>query len=340
MGKRSGVIVDYFGVFEDLQRALNFDESVIEEAAIDWEKLKEQLPEEVGRCMKFFKGIKIEDTRDCLMACLRRLADEQVGRDFEAQFKRTEVLWEAIAPDECLYPHRRNYAWLCSMYIAHRRRNRRVLATHEELAAKTRQMIQDHTKVLAIAEDLPVYKIDANYLTQVASLPTAADKAAELEAALTAELTEGGGGFLYKMLGERLEQVLARKDAETQVAQRKLRELESLVQEVVGGKTEPERLGLTNPGEWPLFTVIREYAKDKDEALCVKAAKQMMAELQKKRLLPRGWSANAGGRKNVSLALQVASWDTGLMALDLCPTELEDPPFLAAAVEELARAVE
>jgi len=62
-------------------------------------------------------------------------------------------------------------------------------------------------------------------------LPTAADKAAELEAALTAELTEGQGAFLYKMLGERLEQILARKDADMQAAQRKLQELEALVRD-------------------------------------------------------------------------------------------------------------
>jgi type I restriction enzyme R subunit len=340
MGKRTGVIVDYFGVFEDLQRALNFDESEVEEAAIDWEKLKEQVPEELGRCMKFFEGIAIEDTRDCLLACLRRLAEEQTAREFEAQFKRTEVLWEAIAPDECLYPHRKSYAFLCTMYIAHRRRNRRVQATHEELAAKTRQLIHDHIDVLDIAENLPVYKIDANYLTHVQNMPSAADKAAELEAALTAELTEGGGGFLYKLLGERLEQILARKDADVAAAQRKLQELEALVREVNAAKTEPERLGLTAPGEWPLYTVVREYAKNKDEGLCVRAAKKLMAELLKKRLLPRGWSTNAGGRKNVSLALQVACWDTELMALDLCPTDLEDPPFLAAAVAELARVIE
>lgn len=290
--------------------------------------------------MKFFEGIKIEDTRACLMACLRKLANDETGREFETQFKRMEVLWEAISPDECLYPHRRAYAFLCSMYIAHRRRNRRVLATHDELAAKTRQLIQEHMAILQIAEDLPVYKIDANYLTEVRNLPTPGDKAAELEAALTAELTEGAGGFLYKLLGERLEQVLARKDADIEATRRRLEALETLVAEINKAKTEPERLGLTGPGEWPLFTVIRQFAKNRDEGLCVRAAKKLMGELQKKQCLPRGWSTHGGGRKNVSLAVQVASWDPELEALALCPLDVEDPPFLAAAVDELARAIE
>jgi type I restriction enzyme R subunit len=37
MKKRTGVVVDYFGVFQNLEKALNFDESVREESLIDWE---------------------------------------------------------------------------------------------------------------------------------------------------------------------------------------------------------------------------------------------------------------------------------------------------------------
>lgn len=213
-------------------------------------------------------------------------------------------------------------------------------ATHEELAAKTRELIQGQMTIMEVAEDLPVYKIDANYLTLVQELPTAADKAAELEAALTAELIEGEGGFLYKKLGERLEHILTHRAADAEAAKNKLRELEALVRDVNAAQSEPQRLGLTAPGEWPLYTVIQAHAKDKDEGLCVKTAKKLLAELRSKRLLPRGWSTNAGGRKNISLALQVACWDTELMALDLCPTDVEDPPFLAAAVDELARTIE
>ena len=51
MGKKCGLIIDYFGVFNELEKALNFDEKVREEAVIDWQKLKEQVPVEVGKCM-------------------------------------------------------------------------------------------------------------------------------------------------------------------------------------------------------------------------------------------------------------------------------------------------
>jgi type I restriction enzyme R subunit len=56
--------------------------------------------------MELFQGIKIEDTRDCLLAALRRLADPDASKNFEHNFKSLERLWEAVAPDPCLYEHR------------------------------------------------------------------------------------------------------------------------------------------------------------------------------------------------------------------------------------------
>jgi len=337
MGKRGGLILDYFGVFEDLQKALNFDENVREEAVINWAKLKALVPEEIERCMVYFQGIKIEDTRDCLLASLRRLADPDAALAFETQFKRTEVLWEAISPDECLYPHRFHYAWLCSIYVAHKRRKRRSPYTREELAAKTRKLIQQHTMFMDIAEDVPAYKIGADYLTKITDIKSPADRAAELEAALTKELTEGEGGFLYKQLGERLQQVIDQKVASDDAAIRIMKELEALVEQVNKAKDEPQRLGLTSPGEYPLFTVIRSMAKTGTETAWVTAAKTLMAELRRGQHLPIGWASTAGGRQKVSLALQVASWMPTVSDLGLCPEGEAEPPFLAAAVEELAR---
>jgi type I restriction enzyme R subunit len=35
LGKRTGLVIDYFGVFDSLEKALNFDESIREESLID-----------------------------------------------------------------------------------------------------------------------------------------------------------------------------------------------------------------------------------------------------------------------------------------------------------------
>jgi len=67
MGKLNGLIVDFFGVFEDLQKALNFDEGEVEEAAIEWDRLKSQVPGALKRCLEHIDGIPLSDTKDCLV---------------------------------------------------------------------------------------------------------------------------------------------------------------------------------------------------------------------------------------------------------------------------------
>ena len=124
MQKRTGLVVDYFGVFANLEKALNFDENVREESLIDWDALRATVPGEVAECMAPFAGIAIADTRECLLAALRRLSDAEIAKTFEHNFRSLERLWEAVAPDPCLYPHRYQYTWLCSIYIAYRRRQR------------------------------------------------------------------------------------------------------------------------------------------------------------------------------------------------------------------------
>lgn len=109
LGKKVGLVVDYFGVFNDLEKALNFDDSIREEALIDWERLKQTVPEEVNRCLEPFGGVPRDESRDSYLAALRKLADAETAKAWEGNFKSLERLWEAIAPDPCLYEYRYTY---------------------------------------------------------------------------------------------------------------------------------------------------------------------------------------------------------------------------------------
>ena len=337
MKKRTGVVVDYFGNFDSLEKALNFDESVREESLIDWDALKATVPGEVERCMESFKGITIADTRECLLAALRALRDLEAAKRFEQNFKSLERLWEAVSPDPSLYPYRHQYNWLCSIYVAYRRRLRGSRDTYGELAAKTRQLIQENTSFMQIAESLPVLKIDETYIARLDDLPSASDKAAALEAALTAELSEDDPGFIYRLLGERLQRLKERKDASDKAAEARLRELETIAAEVAKTKQEPERLNLTQPGEYGVFTVLRAEAKSKDESYLAECARRMVAHLRSHSLLTPGWSNSTGGIMRVEQSLLAESWNEFYANLGFDPDSTE-PPFLKPAITELAKA--
>jgi len=337
MKKRTGVVVDFFGVFSNLEKALNFDESVREESLIDWEALKATVPGEVERCMAHFEGIPVEDTRASLLAALLRLRDAEAAKSFEQSFRSLERLWEAVAPDPCLYEHRHKYNWLCGVFVAHRRRKNGGKGTFGELAAKTRELIEKNTTFLEVAEALPVFKIDADYVGRLDELPTPADKAAALEEALTAEVTDGDPSFAYKLLGERLQTLKKRKDDTDDATAKRLRELEALAAEVAKTKAEPERLGLRLPGEHGVFSVLRVHAATKDEQVLAECSRRLVARLRVAGVLPTGWSATKSGRMRVEQTLFAESWNAEYAPLGFDHDD-PDPPFLRQAVEELAKA--
>lgn len=337
MKKRTGVVIDYFGVFTNLEKALNFDESVREESLIDWDALRATVPDEVARCMELFDGIQIADTRECLLAALRRLRDPEAAKNFEHNFRSLERLWEAVAPDPVLYPHRHRYNWLCGIYVAHRRQQRGTKDTYGELSAKTRQLIQENTTFVDIAESLPVFKIDKDYVTKLDELPTPADKAAALEAILTAELSEDDPSFIYRELGERLQRIKERKDAGDEAAARRLRDLQDIAAGLAVTKQEPERLGLIQPGAHGLFTILRAHAPRAPEAYVADCARRMVAHLRSNGLLSPGWSNSIGGRMRVEQSLLAESWNPQYEQLGF-DRDAEAPPFLKPAVNELAKA--
>jgi type I restriction enzyme R subunit len=336
MKKRTGIVVDYFGVFTNLEKALNFDESIREESLIDWDALRATVPGEVARCMELFDGIAIVDTRECLLAALRCLRDPEAAKNFEHNFRSLERLWEAVAPDPCLYPHRYQYNWLCGIYVAHRRRQRGSKDPYGELSAKTRQLIQENTTFLDIAESLPVFKIDKDYVSKLDELPTPADKAAALEAILTGELSEDDPSFIYRQLGERLQRVKERKDAGDEATARRLRDLQEIAAAAAATKQEPERLDLTQSGEYGLFTILRVHAPAADEAYVADCARRMVAHLRNNQLLAPGWSNSIGGRMRVEQSLLAESWNPPYAQLGFDP-DAEDPLFLKPAVSELAK---
>jgi type I restriction enzyme R subunit len=337
LNKRTGVVVDFFGVFSNMAKALNFDENIREEALIDWDKLKATVPGEVERCMESFKGITIADTRECLLAAMRAIKDPDAAKIFEHNFKSLERLWEAVSPDPVLYPHRYTYNWLCSVYIAHRRRQRGAgkRDTFGELSAKTRELIQQNTNFMDLAVALPVFKIDKDYITKLEDLPSPADKAAALEAILTAELAEDDGSSLtYRHLGERLARLKARKDAADEAAEKRLKELQDIADDKAKADEEPVRLNLTQSGEYGLFTVLREYSLNKDEGYLAECTRRMVAYLCGNQLLQRGWSNSKGGRMRVEQSLLAESWNSHYTALGF-DSDNANPPFLAPALDEL-----
>jgi type I restriction enzyme R subunit len=128
----------------------------------------------------------------------------------------------------------------------------------------------------------------------------------------------------------------ARKDATDEAVEKRLKELQAIAAAAATTKEEPERLGLVNPGEYGLFTVLRAHARGSDENYLAECARRMVGHLRAKSLLGTGWSNSKGGRMRVEQSLLAESWNPEYAALGFNPDDA-DPPFLKQGVGELMK---
>jgi type I restriction enzyme, R subunit len=130
----------------------------------------------------------------------------------------------------------------------------------------------------------------------------------------------------------------ARSAASTgpETAAQRLRELQDIAAGLAATKQEPERFGLTQPGEYGLFTILRAHAPGVPETYVAECARRMVAHLQTKGLLAPGWSNSIGGRMRVEQSILAESWNAQYERLGF-DRDAPDPPFLKPAVSELAK---
>ena len=98
--KTHGLIVDYIGIFDDVARALNFDEKAVQQVVSNIEELRKALPVQVQKCLAFFPGVdRSVGGYEGLMAAQQCLPNNEVRDKFAANYIVLGTIWEALSPD-------------------------------------------------------------------------------------------------------------------------------------------------------------------------------------------------------------------------------------------------
>jgi type I restriction enzyme R subunit len=233
---RGGLVIDYFGVFENLNEALNFDKDELGTIAYPFSLLRERFKLEIGLLSEMFKDIDRTGSYESLMKALTFLNQNEPARDkFEELYRNVRILYEALQPDEFLADYEREYAWLTKMWMAYRKKfyPAERFEISEEDGAKTRELIRQNVSMEELKRDFPTYALNEEYLTKIQELPPDA-KALDIEAMLAAELKiRVGEDEEFQPLSERLKRIVAAKRAGTLAGIALVAELSNLEAEVV-----------------------------------------------------------------------------------------------------------
>ena len=115
--KNFGRIVDYFGVFDDAAKALQFDEKSIQKVISNLSELRKKLPEVLMNTLSHFNGVdrKIEGFEGLELAQNAIKSDDAKDK-FAKDFKILSKLWESLSPDSVLNLYQDDYKWLSQVF--------------------------------------------------------------------------------------------------------------------------------------------------------------------------------------------------------------------------------
>ena len=106
--KTHGLIVDYIGIFDDVARALDFDEKAVQQVvSATSTSCARRCRVQMQKCLAFFPGVdRTVGGYEGLMAAQQCLPNNETRDKFAAEYSVLGTIWEALSPDPCLSPYR------------------------------------------------------------------------------------------------------------------------------------------------------------------------------------------------------------------------------------------
>ena len=161
--KTFGRIVDYFGVFDDAAKALEFDEDVMKKVITNLNDLINELPQAMADTLSHFEGVdRTVDGFDGLQAAQEAINTNEKRDAFAADYRRLSNIWESLSPDPALEPYRVDYKWLSNVYQSVNPSGPDALGKliWLSLGAQTKKIMYDNIHVAGIHTDMEEVILD------------------------------------------------------------------------------------------------------------------------------------------------------------------------------------
>jgi type I restriction enzyme, R subunit len=211
--KTHGLIVDYIGIFDDVARALDFDEKAVQRVVSNIDELRKALPVQVQKCLAFFYGVdRTVGGYEGLMAAQERLPNNDVRDRFAAEYSVLGTIWEALSPDPVLSPYETDYRWLTQVYESVKPPSGNGKLLWHALGAKTVELINENVHIESVRDDVETLVMDAQVLEGILKDSQPEKKAREIEIKIVARLRKHGNNPKFTELGERLEKIKERHE--------------------------------------------------------------------------------------------------------------------------------
>lgn len=301
--KNFGRIVDYFGVFDDAAKALQFDDETMKSIVTNLNELKEKLPGLMKNALSHFKGVdRTLEGFEGLEKAQEAIKTVEQKDDFAKDFKLLMNVWESLSPDRILNSYQQDYRWLSNVYTsvkpASGHTGKLLWLT---LGAETTRLMHENIKVGEVHE-LEEFVLDADIIDNIFNNPDAKD-AKKIEKALIKRFRKHAGDPQFKKLSERLEELRAKAEQGLITSIEFVKELCKLAKDTVQAEKDTEDIIEKTPKA--ALTELFVELKTEQTPAVVERIVNDIDEIVKLVRFP-GWQATVTGEREVQQSLRKA----------------------------------
>lgn len=303
-GKNFGRIVDYFGVFDDAAKALEFDEESVKQIITNLNELKEQLEPAMEKVLHHFEGVNRKvDGFEGLELAQNAINTNEKKDAFAQDFKHLAKLWESLSPDRILDQYQSDYRWLSQVFESVRPASDHIgKLLWFSLGAQTTKLIHENIHVGDVHQ-LEEFILDADVIENIFNNPDPRN-AKKIEKILVKRFNKNAGNPKFKKLSELLEALRDKAEQGLITSIEFVKELCKLAKETLLAEKELEAELQEKTPQAALTELFFELKNDQTPAVVERIVTDIDAIVRHVRF--PGWQKTASGEREVQKSLRQA----------------------------------
>ena len=168
MVKPHGFVLDFVGIFDNLEKALAFDSEEVDAIVKDLALLKGLFQSKMEQRASVYLGLLQSnfDDRD-VERLIEHFRDPERRKAFFREFKEIEMLYEIISPDAFLRPFMEAYGTLSHMYRVVAKAYTRTVQVDRDFQSKTEALVQAHVDSYGLGALGRLVKLDEDAIEAI-----------------------------------------------------------------------------------------------------------------------------------------------------------------------------
>jgi type I restriction enzyme R subunit len=303
-GKSFGRIVDYFGVFDDAAKALEFDEESVKTIITNLSELRDELPKAMKDSLSHFEGVNRDlDGFDGLELAQNAINTNDKKDAFAKDFKYLAKLWESLSPDRILDLYQKDYRWLSQVFESVRPASDHIgKLLWFSLGAQTTKLIHDNIHVGEV-HHLDAFILDADVIEDIFNNPDPRN-VKKLEKILEKRFKKHAGDPKFKKLSELLEALRDKAEQGLISSIEFIKELCKIAKETLVAEKELDLSQVEKTPQAALTELFLELKTDQTPAVVERIVSDIDAIVRQVRF--PGWQKTASGEREVQKSLRQA----------------------------------